>query len=209
MIRVLIADDHIIVREGLKMVLSWAGMEVIGEAETGHDAIELAKKTRPDVVLLDVSMPEGGGLETSKELKRLLPRTKVLMLTAHPEDHFAVRCLKEGADGYLTKMSPSEVVVAAIRKVHAGGKYVSPALAEKLAMSLQTGLGEAPHESLSHRELEVMRALASGKTATEMAGELHLSVKTVSTYRSRILEKMSMRSTAEIIRYALETGLAF
>lgn len=209
MIKVLIADDHKIVREGLKMVLSFAGIEVVAEAETGHEAIAQAKKAHPDVVLLDVSMPEGGGLETSKELKRQLPRTKVLMLTAHPEDHYAVRCLKEGADGYLTKTSPSEVVVAAIRKVHAGGKYVSPALAEKLAMSLQTGLGEAPHESLSHRELEVMRALASGKTATEMAGELHLSVKTVSTYRSRILEKMSMRSTAEIIRYALETGLAF
>ena len=207
MIRVLIADDHKIVREGLKMVLSFAGIEVVAEAETGHETIAQAKKTHPDVILLDVSMPEGGGLETSKDLKRQLPRTKVLMLTAHPEDHFAVRCLKEGADGYLTKTSASEVVVAAIRKVYAGGKYISPELAERLAMSLQTGLGEAPHESLSHRELEVMNALAGGKTATEIADELHLSVKTVSTYRSRILEKMNMRSTAEIIRYALETGL--
>ncbi len=208
MIRILIADDHVIVREGLKRIIEASpGLQVVAEAGSGQEALDLAKSARPEVVLLDVSMPGRGGLETAQELKKRDPRVKVLMLTVHPEDHFAVRCLKEGADGYLTKDVASEQLVQAIRKVHGGGKYVSPSLAERLAWSLDTGFGRPPHEALSDREFEVLRAIGAGKTVGEIAAELNLSVKTISTYRARILEKMNMRNNAELMRYVMEQGL--
>ncbi len=210
MIRILIADDHVIVREGLKRIIeaSGSGLQVIGEAATGQEALDLAKATRPEVVLLDVSMPGRGGLETAQELKRRDPRVRVLMLTVHPEDHFAVRCLKEGADGYLTKDVASEQLVQAILKVHSGGKYVSPALAERLAFSLDSGFGRPLHEALSDREFEVLRRIGAGKTVGEIATELNLSVKTISTYRARILDKMNMKNNAELMRYVVEQGIA-
>jgi len=207
--RILIADDHVIVREGLKRIIEASpGLLVVAEAASGQEALDEAKTARPEVVLLDVSMPGRGGLETAQELKKRDPRVKVLMLTVHPEDHFAVRCLKEGADGYLTKDVASEQLVQAIRKVHSGGKYVSPALAERLAFSLDTGFGQPAHEALSDREFEVMRAIGAGKTVGEIAVDLTLSVKTISTYRARILEKMNMRNNAELMRYVMEQGLS-
>ncbi|HXO20037.1 MAG TPA: response regulator transcription factor [Thermoanaerobaculia bacterium] len=208
MVKVLIADDHTLFREGLKRILEQTpGMTITGEAATGEEAIQMASKNRPDVVLLDVSMPGRGGIETAQEIKRRSPGVRILMLTVHPEDHFAVRCLKEGADGYMTKDAAPKQLLEAIQKVRSGGKYVSPGLAERLAMSLESGFGRMPHESLSDREFEVMRLIASGKTASEIAAQLHLSVKTISTYRARILEKMSMRTNAEIMHYAFEIGL--
>ncbi len=208
MVKLLIADDHTLFREGVKRILEQeSGFIVAGEAATGEEAVQEAIRCRPDVVLLDVSMPGRGGIETAQELKRRCPGVRILMLTFHPEDHFAVRCLREGADGFLTKdIAPSDLL-AAIRKVRGGGKYVTPSLAERLATSLETGFGRMPHESLSEREFEVMRLIAAGRTASAIAEELHLSVKTVSTYRTRILEKMGMANNAEIMRYAFENGL--
>lgn len=209
MIKVLIADDHAIFREGLKRIIDASpGLTVVAEAASGEEALERARATKPEVVLLDVSMPGRGGIETVEELKRREPRVRVLILTVHPEDHFAVRCLRHGADGYITKdVAPGELVQA-VRKVWSGGKYVSPALAERLAFTLDTNFAQAPHEELSGREFQVMRLIAAGRTASEIASELHLSVKTVSTYRSRILIKMNMRTNAEIMHYAIELGIA-
>jgi two-component system invasion response regulator UvrY len=208
MTRVLIADDHAIYREGLKKVLEAAGLCVVAEAATGEEALQLAKESHADVVVLDVSMPGRGGIETVQELKRREPRIRVLVLTMHSEDNFAVRCLREGADGYLTKDAGPDQVLAAVSKISAGGKYVSPSLAERLASNLDANFGRPLHEKLSHREFQVMSLIGAGKTASEIAVELHLSVKTVSTYRSRILEKMDMRSTVEIIRYVIVRGLS-
>jgi DNA-binding NarL/FixJ family response regulator len=207
-IRVLIADDHALVREGVKRILEQEpGFAVVAEASTGEEAIEAARSSRPHIALLDVSMPGRGGIETAQEIKRRLPETGILMLTAHPEDRYAILCLKEGADGYITKDAAASQLVQAIRRIRAGGKYVTPTLADRLAASLATGLGRAPHELLSEREREVMLLISGGRTATVIAAELHLSVKTVSTYRSRILEKMGLRNNAELMRYAFESGL--
>jgi two-component system invasion response regulator UvrY len=208
LIRVLIADDHAIFREGLKRILEAAtGVEVVAEAATGEEALVRTKESRPDVVVLDVSMPGRGGIETVQELKRRDARIKVLILTMHPEDHFAVRCLREGADGYLTKETVPELLVTAVRKVHSGGKYVSPALAERLVFNLDSNFERPAHEKLSHREFQVMRLIGAGKTVSEIGLTLHLSVKTVSTYRARILEKMEMKSNLEIMHYVIELGL--
>jgi two-component system invasion response regulator UvrY len=207
-IRVLIADDHILFREGIKSILEKTdGFSLAGEAATGSEAVEQALRCHPEVVLLDVSMPGRGGIETVRELKRRLPKLRILMLTVHPEDHFAVRCLQEGADGYLTKDAAPAELLEAIRKVRAGGKYVTASLAERLATNLEKGVDRMPHESLSEREFEVLQQIAGGKTVSVIAAELNLSVKTVSTYRSRILEKMAMKSNAEIIRYSFENDL--
>jgi two-component system, NarL family, invasion response regulator UvrY len=207
-IRVLIADDHSIFRLGLKRALESAeDVEVVAEAATGEETLVKARKLLPQVVLLDVSMPGRGGLETAQELKRGNPKMKVLMLTAHPEDQYAVLCLRVGADGYVTKEAPAEVLLAAVRKVAAGGKYVSSSLAERLATDLASGSERPAHELLSSREFEVMRKIAAGRTASEIAAELHLSVKTVSTYRSRILQKMNLKNNADIMHYAFRAGL--
>jgi two-component system invasion response regulator UvrY len=207
-IRVLLADDHPVVRSGLRAILqSDPKIEVVSEAASGEEAIERSRTLRPQVVVLDIAMPGRGGIETAQEIKRLQPAVKILMLTIHPEDHFAVRCLREGADGYITKDAAPDLLVQAVHKLAAGGKYVSPALAERLALYLDTRSQHAPHELLSSREFEVMRLIAAGKRPKDIANQLHLSVKTVSTYRTRILQKMNFKTNADIMRYAFETKL--
>lgn len=208
MIRLLIADDHQIVREGLKYVVSQCrDIQVEGEADDGEGAVALAEKVGADVLLLDVSMPGPGVLDVIKRLKRLRPKLKVLVLSVHPEGHYARRVLMAGADGYLTKNHSSQALASAIRQVHAGRKYVTPSLAQELALDLAYGREGQPHETLSNREYEVFLRLGAGKAADQIAQELKLSPKTVRTYRSRILEKTNLRSTAEIIFYAVNHQL--
>jgi two-component system invasion response regulator UvrY len=204
--RILIADDHPIFRAGLKETLAKdPGVESIGEADDGHKAVELARKKRWDVVVLDIMMPGRDGLEVLQELRRERPKLPVLILSAHPEDQLALRLLKAGAAGYLTKEKAPEVLLAAIRKVVSGGKYISESLAEKVVFACESE--KAPHETLSNREYQIIRMIASGKTMQEIGKELFLSVRTVSTYRARILEKMNMNTNAEIIRYAVDHNL--
>ena len=206
--RVLVADDHAVVREGLKRILTQdAAIQVVAEAEDGAAALQRVREMELDVVVLDMSMPGRGGLETLQELKRLWPRLGVLVLSMHPEDQYAVRVLREGADGYLSKESAAEELINALRKIHGGGKYVSPTLAERLALTVERGFEGPPHERLSTREFQVMVLLAEGKTVTQIGDDLHLSVKTISTYRARILEKMGMRNNAELMHYAIEEGI--
>jgi two-component system invasion response regulator UvrY len=208
MIKILIADDHPVVRKGLREIIEeTSDMEVADEASNGQEVLAKVFKRDFDVVLLDISMPGRSGLDILKELKSQLPKLAVLVLSIHPEEQYAVRVLKAGASGYLTKKSAPEELVTALRKVSAGGKYVSPSLAEKLASALETGIEKPPHEALSAREYEVMRKIALGKTVTEIAKELFLSPKTISTYRSRILEKIGIKNNAELIRYAIKNRL--
>jgi len=208
MIRILIADDHPIVRAGLRqIVLEAADMVVAAEASDGHEVLAKVREADFDVVLLDLTIPGLSGLDVLKQVKSEKPHLRVLILSVHPEDQYAVRVLRAGAWGYVTKASAPEQLIAAIRKVHDGRRYVSPVLAERLAEHLEPGATTMPHESLSDREYQVLCLLASGKTATEIADALALSVKTVSTYRSRILEKMGMRSNAELTHYAIQNGL--
>jgi two-component system, NarL family, invasion response regulator UvrY len=206
--RVLIADDHGIFRAALREILvNRAGMEVVGEAGDAREAIDLAKKLEPDILLLDVSMPGRPGLEAIEEVKRQAPKVRILMLTAHPEDQYALRCLKAGADGYMIKGAAFDELIEAVRRICAGGKYVSPHLAESLALNLAQGSEVPSHQDLSDREFEVMRMLAGGKTVSEIAEQLFLSPKTVSTYRARVLEKLGLKNTAEIVQYAVREGL--
>jgi DNA-binding NarL/FixJ family response regulator len=206
--KVLVADDHAVVREGLKRILTQdEGIRVVAEAEDGASALDRAREVSPDIVVLDMSMPGRGGLETLQELKRLWPDVGVLVLSMHPEDQYAVRVLREGADGYLSKESAAEELINALRKIHGGGKYVSSTLAERLALTVERGFEGPPHERLSTREFQVMLLLAEGKTVTQIADELHLSVKTISTYRARVLEKMGMKNNAELMHYAIEEGI--
>ncbi len=208
MIRVLIADDHAVVREGLKEIVTQnADMAVAGEASNGHEVLEFARKQDCDLVLLDLAMPGKDGVDTLKELKLIRPHLPVLILSVYPEDQYAVRLLRAGAAGYLTKESAPEDLVAAIRKVSKGGRFVSESLGEQLVFLLGSPTDRPPHEALSDREFRVMLMLASGKTATEVAGALCLSVKTISTYRSRALRKMNMRNNAEFSFYAVKHGL--
>ncbi len=208
MIKILIADDHPVVRKGLREIIEeTSDMEVADEASNGQEVLAKVFKKDFDVVLLDISMPGRSGLDILKELKSQLPKLAVLVLSIHPEEQYAVQVLKAGASGYLTKKSAPEELVTALRKVSAGGKYVSPSLAEKLASALETGIEKPPHETLSAREYEVMRKIALGKTVTEIARELFLSPKTISTYRSRILEKIGIKNNAELIRYAIKNRL--
>lgn len=183
-------------------------LEVVAEAATSAEALSKSAEHHPDVVLLDLVMPPGrDSVEVVDELKRRDPDVRILILTSHAEDQYALRCLRAGADGYLTKVNASEEVISAIRKVHGGGKYISEALAELLAQSIGRDASRLPHESLSDREFQVMRMIGQGKTVSEIGNELHLSVKTVSTYRSRILDKTQLRNNAEIMKYTLENGL--
>lgn len=208
MIKVLVADDHPIVRQGLKQTLAdTPDLEVAGEAGNAQEVLAKVGAATWDVVVMDLSMPGRSGVELIKEVKRLRPHLPVLVLSMHPEDQAAVPVLKAGASGYLTKESAPDQLVAAIRKAVAGGKYVSPSLAEKLALEVGRDTDTLPHETLSDREYQVLRLLASGKTVTEIAEELSLSVKTISTYRTRILEKMNMQTTAELMHYAISRGL--
>ncbi len=207
--KVLIADDHQLMREGLARLLGEAkDIAVVAQASDGDEALALALESSPDVAVLDVTMPGRGGMDTLAELKRCCPQIKILMLSMHPEDQYAVRLMKEGADGYMTKESAPEELLTAIRRIHLGGKYVSSALAEALVVHLESGADSDAHSRLSHREFQVMCLLASGRTVGEIAEELDLSVKTISTYRTRILLKMHLKNTAQIMHYGLQKGLA-
>ena len=208
MIKILIADDHAIVREGLKQILKDSpDMAVEGEADRGMDVLNKIKIMKYDIILLDISMPDISGLEVLKELKRQKPKLPVLMLSIHPEEQYAVRALRAGASGYLTKASAPEELLGAIRRVSQGRKYITASLAEKLASYLDTDMEKPLHEHLSDREFQVLCLIASGKTVTQIAEELTLSVKTISTYRTRILVKMKIKTNAEITRYAIENHL--
>ena len=208
MIRVLLADDHAILRRGLAQIISEAGdMQVCAEAETGAQAVKLAREQTPDVVLLDITMPDRNGLDTLKQLKKEKPKLAVLMLSMHPEETYALRAIKAGASGYLNKQSAPALLVTAIRQVAGGRRYISPAVAEALAGTIADGQEQTPHATLSDREYETMRLIASGKTLTEIAAEMHLSVKTVSVYRARLLEKMQLKNNAELTHYALKNQL--
>ena len=208
MIKILIADDHAIVREGLKQILAeTVDMVVGGEATNGQEVLEHVRREDWDLVLLDLAMPGKDGLETLKELKFEKPKLPVLVLSIYPEEQYAVRLLKAGAAGYLTKESAPEELIAAIRKVSQKGKYISSSLAEKLAFYLEAGSEKPLHEMLSDREYKVMLMIASGKTVKEIADEMFLSIKTVSTYRVRALNKMGMKNNAEFTYYALKHGL--
>ena len=208
MIHVLVVDDHNIFREGLKQILSSTpDLHVAGEAAGGHDALAKVQNGDWDVVLMDLSMPDGSGLETLLQLRTLRPKLPVLILSMYPEDQYAIRVLKAGASGYLSKVAAPDALIEAIRKVAGGGKFVSPEVAEVLAAQIGSAVQGPPHEALSDREFQVLRLIASGKTVSDIADELALSVKTISTYRSRVLEKMNMKSNAELTRYALQNHL--
>jgi two-component system, NarL family, invasion response regulator UvrY len=208
MIRALIADDHAVVRQGLKQILGdTPEMLVAGEATNGQEVLDKVRAEPWDVVVLDISMPDRSGLDILKQLRSERPKLPVLVLSMHSEDQYAVRVLKAGASGYLTKDSAPDELVKAIRKVVSGGRYVSSFLAEKLAFEIGTDSSRLPHETLSDREFQVLRLIAGGKSVTEIAAELCLSVKTVSTYRARMLEKMNLGTTAELIHYAMQNHL--
>jgi len=208
MIRVLIADDHAVVRQGLKQILGdTPEMLVAGEATNGQEVLDKVRAESWDVVVLDISMPDRSGLDILKELQSERPKLPVLVLSMYSEDQFAVRVLKAGASGYLTKDSAPDELVKAIRKVVSGGTYVSAFLAEKLAFEIGTDSSKMPHETLSDREFQVLRLIAAGKSVTDIAAELYLSVKTVSTYRARLLQKMNLTTNAELIHYAIQNRL--
>jgi two-component system, NarL family, invasion response regulator UvrY len=208
MIRLLIADDHPVVREGLRRIVADdPGLQVVGEAVDGDGVLTLISRQPTDVVLLDVSMPGPGFLQVLERLRAEHPGIKVLVLSVHPEEQYAVRALRAGAAGYLTKDHSPEQLIEAIRRVHRGGKYVSPTLAERLATDLAAGGPQAAHELLSHREYDVLCLLGSGRTVKEISAELDLSPKTVSTYRARLLEKMRLTGNADLVRYAARHGL--
>ncbi len=208
MIRVLIADDHAIVRQGLKQIVAdYAHIQVAGEASSGQQVLDMVLKDDYDVVVLDITMPGKSGLEVLKELKGLKPKLPVLILSIHPEEQYAVRVLKAGASGYLTKECAPDELIAAIKSISAGHKYVTSFLGEKLASQMELEAAKPPHEALSDREYQVMLMLASGKTVGEIAKEQYLSVKTISTYRHRILGKMRLKSNAELTYYAIQNRL--
>ena len=208
MIKVLIADDHAVVREGLRQILSGVpDMAIAGEAESGQEVLDLIKKNECTVLVLDIAMRGKSGLEVLKELKVDYPRLPVLILSMYPEDQYAVRVMRAGAAGYMTKDTAPEELVGAIRRVAQGRKYISPSLAETLAGNLDINAGRPVHQTLSDREYQVLCMIASGKKVGEIAEALSLSVKTISTYRTRILEKMRLKNNAELTHYAVEQRL--
>jgi two-component system invasion response regulator UvrY len=206
--RVLIADDHAVFRRGLKETISEAFPKVtFGEAKTAQETVSLVRRQDWEIVILDISMPGLSGLDILDDVRRLRPRLPVLFLSMHPEEQYARRALKSGAAGYLTKDSIPEELKEAVRRILTGGRYVSATLAETLAFDLGRRADTPAHELLSSREFQVLRMIASGKTVKQIADEISLSVKTVSTYRARILEKTGMKTTAELIRYAFQAQL--
>ena len=208
MLRILIADDHPIVRQGLgQLIAKTTDMVVADEASNGLEVLNKARASHYDVVLLDISMPGLNGLDIIRQLKKESPRLPILILSMHSEEQYAVRAFRAGASGYLTKQSAPDELLAAIRKVSRGGKYVSSSLAERLATDLEIGVEQLPHETLSNREYQVMLMIAAGKTVAEIAEELLLSVPTISTYRSRILQKMQMKNNVELANYAIRNQL--
>lgn len=208
MIRVLIVDDHAIVRRGLRQIVAETkDIMVAAEAETGFQAIKIARQHPAEVMLLDISLPDRNGIEVLKQVKREHEKLAVLMLTMHTESEFAIRSLRAGASGYLTKQSAPTQLITAIRHVAAGRKYVTPSLAEELANLLSAKHDQPPHASLSDREFQTMCLIASGKSLSDISAALHLSPKTISVYRARVLEKLNLRNNAEIARYAMRHGL--
>ena len=208
MTRMLVVDDHEVVRRGTRQVLAEGFPDAaFGEAATAAEAMGLLQAERWDLLVLDINLPGRSGLEVLEEVRRLWPRLPVLVLSAYPEEEFAVRCLRLGAAGYLTKSSAADELMAAVRKALEGGKYVTAALAERLASVLGGGVRGEPHESLSGRELQVVRLVATGRSMKEIAAELHLSEKTIATYRARIAEKLGVSTNVELTRYALQHKL--
>ena len=208
MIRIMIADDHAVVREGLKHIIaSQNDMIVSGEASNGQQVLDAVREPRFDLLLLDIGLPGRDGLEVLKQVRSDLPRLPILVLTIYPEEQYALRVLRAGASGYLTKESAPEQLITAIRKVSSGGRYISPTLAERLAVEAVGDISKPLHETLSDREYQVFRMIASGKTASEIADELSLSVKTISTHRARLLEKMQKKNNSELTSYAIRNGL--
>ena len=206
--RIFVADDQVVVREGIKRIIAdTSDMVVVGEAKASPDIVSQVNAQPVDVVILDVSLPGGNGLEVLQELKQTQPWVPVLVFSSHPEYHYAVRAFKAGAKGYLTKDSQPEELLQALRKVAQGGCYASPALAEQLILSMAQEAEQPLHARLSNREYQVLCLLASGKTVSAIGEELALSVKTISTYRGRLLEKLQMRTTAELIHYAIQQRL--
>jgi two-component system, NarL family, invasion response regulator UvrY len=207
-IRALIADDHAVVRRGLKELLTESQeVSVIGEAASGREVLEQVRRAEWDVVVLDINLPDQSGLDVLRAVKGERPRLPVLVLTICSEEQYAVRALRAGAAGYLTKESAPEELVGAVRKVASGGRYIGPSLAERLAQQVAREGQDAPHEALSDREFQVFHMLASGKTVSQAAEALHLSVKTISTYRTRLLEKMALRTNADLTVYAVRNSL--
>jgi DNA-binding NarL/FixJ family response regulator len=206
--KILIVDDHEVLREGVKRVFDKQPGEVaFGEASTLHDTLTLVRDQNWDIVVLDISLGDRSGLEVLKELRQIRPRLPVLILSMHSGEQFARRALKAGASGYITKDSPRAELVKAVNKVISGGRYISPAVAENLIFDLESDTGRPPHEALSDREFEVLRLIASGKTVSEIAAMLALSDSTISTYRGRIMEKMGMKTNAELTHYAIHNKL--
>ena len=207
-IKVFIADDHDVVRQGIKNIISDASdLIVVGEAENGEQALKKIQELDIDVVILDHDMPKKNGLDTLIDLKAIQPKLPVLILSVFPEDHYGIRFLKAGASGYLGKSNVTQQLIEAIRRVANGGKYISPNLADKLVSGLNKDTDKLLHENLTDREFQVFNLLATGNRLKEIAEELHLSINTVSTYRVRILDKMEMKTNADIIRYAINNGL--
>ena len=207
-IRVFVIDDHAIVREGVKQILAeTSDMICTGDADNGHEAIRLARKGEFDILLLDLSMPERGGIEILKQIRKEAPEIKVLVLSMHKEDQYAVRTLKAGAYGYLNKQSAPDELVVAIREVLVGRKYISKELAQALAEQITGDHQAAPHEILSDREYQTLTMIASGKCVSDIGKELNLSVKTISMYRSRLLQKMKLKNNAELMYYAMKNKL--
>jgi len=208
MTKILVVDDHEVVRDGIKKIFDEQPETIVfGQAGTAVEALSLARDGDWDVVVLDLSLGARSGLEVLKELNQIRPRLPVLILSMHSEEQYARRAFKGGAAGYITKDSPRTELLKAIKKVSKGGRYLSPALAETLVFDIERGTDRPPHAALSDREFEVMKLIASGRKVTEIAGILSLSDKTISTYRARILEKMNMKTNAEIIRYAIQNKL--
>jgi two-component system, NarL family, invasion response regulator UvrY len=206
--KILICDDHKIVRDGLKQILfHLKNVDFIDEAKNGEEVISIIKNKSFDVILLDISLPDKNGLEVLQSVKQKSPSTNVLMLSMHPQEQYALRALKLGASGYLTKDTASEELLKAVEKVSSGGKYISQSLAENLASMFENNSARQKHELLSDREFEVLLKLANGKSLQEIGDELFISAKTVSTYRTRIMEKMEFGSNAEITKYCINNGL--
>jgi DNA-binding NarL/FixJ family response regulator len=210
MLRALCVDDHAIFRKGVKQILmQFDRQSVVGEAATAAEAMKMVMEDRWDVVILDLSLPDRSGLQLLTELKREEPELPVLVLSMHADDEYAIRALRNGASGYVTKESAPEELVAAVKKVTRGGRYMTPALAEKVAFAVASpATTEKPHHALSERELEVLRLIGAGKSLKEIAAHLSLSVKSVGTYRARLLEKMAMSTNADLIRYVVENNLS-
>lgn len=208
MVRVLLVDDHAVVRRGVRDILTEALVKVtFGEAGTPAEALDKLQREPWDVVVLDISLPGRGGIDALRDMKRLRPGIPVLVLSMHAEEHYALRALRAGAAGYVNKESAADELAGAVRKVLAGGTHVSSVLAETLARSLRSDASRPAHERLSDREMEVLRSIAAGKSVKQISAQLSLSEKTISTYRARLLDKMQMRTNAELIQYALRSGL--